>query len=274
MGPKRKRFDMSQLNYLAETAMLDFKSPVIHSLIEERGWHSLPVSERIGAAYDFVRNDIKFGYNVDDTRRASDVLKDGFGQCNTKATLLMALLRALDVPCRLHGFTIDKSLQRGVVPELFYWIAPQNILHSWVEVEFEGRWIDLEGFILDQQVLSALQKAFPGRSSLCAYGAGTDCLQSPDVEWREENTYIQKTGINNDLGVFDAPDDFYAVHQQDLTGLRGFLYRNLIRHWMNRRVAGMRRGIVPVIPGGDEVLVPGFAIRGGGKRPSLPSFPD
>ncbi|WP_294228558.1 transglutaminase family protein [uncultured Shimia sp.] len=250
---------MSQNSYLAETPMLDFQAPALQFLVEKRGWRTLPLSARIGAVYDFVRNEIRFGYNVDDTRQASAILKDGYGQCNTKATLLMALLRAVGIPCRLHGFTIDKGLQRGVVPELAFWMAPKNILHSWVEVDFDGRWINLEGFILDEPVITALQKAFPGRNSLCAYGAGTDCLQDPDVAWREVDTYIQKTGINNDFGVFDAPDDFYAVHQQDLTGLRGVFYRTVLRHWMNRRVAKMRRGVVPAIPGGDKTLVPEHA---------------
>ncbi len=245
---------MSQ-NYLAETGILDFRSSVIQALIAERGWHALGPSDRIGAAYDFVRNEILFGYNSDDTLRASRVLADGYGQCNTKGTLLMALLRALDIPCRFHGFTIDKGLQRGVVPELVYPLAPRNIIHSWVEVLIDGRWINLEGFILDQAVLIALQQTFADRTSLCAYGAGTDCLQAPPVEWTGSSTYIQKTGINHDFGVYDSPDAFYAERRQ-LLGVRGFLYRHFVRHWMNRRVSRIRRGHVPVIPGGESNLVP------------------
>ena len=243
------------LRYLAETPILDFRSDAIQALIAERGWASLDPLARIGAAYDFVRNDILFGYNSDDTLPASHVLADGYGQCNTKGTLLMALLRALDIPCRFHGFTIDKSLQRGVVPELIYPIAPRNIIHSWVEVLMDGKWINLEGFILDQSVLGALQEAFPERTSLCAYGAGTDCLRAPGVEWSGQSTYIQKTGINHDFGVFDSPDDFYKEHQQ-LSGLRGLFYRSVIRHWMNRRVARIRQGHVPTIPGGGDNLLP------------------
>ena len=104
--------------YLEETSILDFHSAAIQQLIADRGWADLTAHERIGAAYDYVRNDILFGYNTEDSLPASTVLAEGFGQCNTKSTLLMALLRALDIPCRFHGFTIDKSLQRGVVPEL------------------------------------------------------------------------------------------------------------------------------------------------------------
>lgn len=255
-------------SHLGETPLLDFSSPPIQRLIVERGWKNLPVKERIGAVYDFVRNDILFGYNKDDALLASRVLADGYGQCNTKGTLLMALLRGVGVLCRFHGFTIDKGLQRGVVPELVYPIAPRNILHSWVEVFFEDRWVNLEGFILDDGILTALRDRFPDRNALCAYGAGTDCLQEPGVEWTGESTYIQKTGINRDFGVYDAPDDFYAEHRQ-LTGLRGFLYRRIVRHWMNRRVAGMRRGNVPTIPGGEANLMPAVPNTGRPMREAL-----
>ncbi|MEM5469746.1 MAG: transglutaminase-like domain-containing protein [Sulfitobacter sp.] len=241
--------------FLSPTPILDFNAAPIQNLIAARDWLSLSQTDRIGAAYDFVRNEILFGYNARDALSASRILADGYGQCNTKATLLMALLRALGVPCRFHGFTIDKSLQRGVVPEFAYPLTPQDILHSWVEVYHDGEWLNLEGFILDAQVVAALQKAFPTRNTLCAYGAGTDHLQNPDVDWRGASTYIQKTGINQDFGVFDNPDDFYADHVQ-LTGLRGLYFRNVVRHVMNRRLAKMRTGHVPVIPGGDQNLAP------------------
>jgi hypothetical protein len=241
--------------FLSHTPLLDFQTDLIQQVIADRGWLTLSQADRIGAAYDFVRNEILFGYNSDDALPASKVLADGYGQCNTKGTLLMALLRGLGVPCRFHGFTIDKRLQRGVVPELVYPLVPANIIHSWVEIQHEGQWLELEGFILDAPILAALQDAFPERNSLCAYGAGTDCLQSPDVEWRGANTYIQKTGINHDFGVFDDPDAFYAIHRQ-LSGVRGLLYRLIVRHWMNHRVKKMRIGYVPNIPGGEANLVP------------------
>lgn len=239
---------MSEL--LRSTTLLDYDHPTIRSLISARGWADLAPFERIGTAYMFVHDEIAFGYNRDDAIPASTVLADGYGQCNTKATLLMALLRALSIPCRLHGFTIHKSLQRGVVPEIAYRIAPDDILHSWVEIEWDGAWVNLEGFILDRPFLASLQREFAGRSSLCGYGAGTDCLADPRTEWTGTHTYIQRTGINRDLGLFGDPDAFYAEHRQRFGLVRGLLYRHAIRHWMNRRVAGIRRGLVPSIPSG------------------------
>ncbi len=238
-----------------ETPLLDYSSGPILSLIADRGWSALEPAERAKAAYKFVRNEIAFGYNSDDTLPASDVLRDGYGQCNTKATLLMALLRLMGLPCRFHGFTIHKSLQRGIVPEIVYPLAPTNILHSWVEVSLDGRWVTHEGFILDDAVLTALQTAFPDQDSICAFGAGTDKLHAPDVGWSGRDTYIQRAGINADFGVFASPDAFYAEHRQ-LRGINGLLYRLVIRHWMNARVDRLRRGVVPTIPNGPASALP------------------
>ena len=127
---------------------------------------ALPPAGRIGAVHDFVRDTVRFGYSCGDALPASAVLADGYGQGNTKATLMMALLRGLGIRCRLHGFT----------------------------------------------------------------------------------TSIQRTGINRDLGTFANPDDFSAAHRQ-LRGFRGWLFRVAVRHWMNLRLAGLRRGLVPKIPG-------------------------
>ncbi len=37
-----------------------------------------------------------------------------------ESTLLMALLRAVNIPNRLHGFTIDKALQKGAITGIWY----------------------------------------------------------------------------------------------------------------------------------------------------------
>ena len=97
--------------YLEMTKMLNFDVESIQSLIKNRKWIELDEYNKIAAIYDFVRNEILFGYNSSDLLSAEEVLKDGYGQCNTKATLLMALLRSVGIPCRL----ISLSYRRRVV---------------------------------------------------------------------------------------------------------------------------------------------------------------
>ena len=94
------------------TTLLDFQDQSIRNLVEMRRWMQLPPKERLGAAYDFV-DEIAFGYNASDDLRASQVLADGMASATPRAHLLMALFRAVGIPCRLHGFTIDKRRRKG-----------------------------------------------------------------------------------------------------------------------------------------------------------------
>jgi hypothetical protein len=232
---------MDRQTLLQQTPLLNFEHPSLQGLVRARGWRQLPDKERIGAIYDFVRNEIAFGYNLGDDLPASQVLADGIGQCNTKGTLFMALLRVAGIPCRFHGFTIDKALQKGAITGIAYALAPRDIIHSWVEVWFDGGWVELEGFILDKDYLSKLQERFADQdAAFCGFGAATPDLKSPEVEWTGANTYIQKDGINRDFGVFDDPDAFYAKHGANLSGVEQWLFQSVVRHWMNQNVARIR----------------------------------
>ena len=229
------------VNYLEKTQILDFDDHCIQSLITERNWQTLDEYNKIGAAYTFVKDEIQFGYSRSDDIAASEVLADGYGQCNTKGNLLMALLRALGIQCRFHGFTIDQQLQKGAIPAYVFWLAPKYIIHSWVEVLFNGEWIDLEGFILDEAYLSAIQSKFSQtKESFCGYGIATTCLAKPETEWTGTNTYIQKEGIHDDFGIYDSPDEFYAEQGTNLTGIKRWAYQNFIRYIINWNVQRLR----------------------------------
>ena len=229
--------------YLKKTRLLNYSHPTLVKLVEERRWGSLGEYDKIASIYGFVQNEIVFGYNKSDDIPASEVLQDGYGQCNTKSTLLMALLRRCGIPCRFHGFTIDKRLQEGAVTGLAYRLAPRNIIHSWVEIFYDGRWINLEGFILDNPYLESLQKKFSNvEGAFCGYGVATSDFKNPPVEWKGDDTYIQKDGINQDYGVFDSPDDFYDKHGSNLSGMKRIIYQYIVRKWMNANVARIRKG--------------------------------
>jgi hypothetical protein len=154
----------------------------------------------------------------------------------------MALLRAVGIPVRIHGFTIHKALQKGAITGLWYRLSPENILHSWVEVYFEDEWYNLEGVILDRSYFSALKRKFPDcKTSFCGYGAFTDSFVNPPIDWNRNNTYIQHKGINQDFGLFDSPDAFYKMHGQQLNLIKKWIFRNFVRHLMNRNVDRIRK---------------------------------
>ena len=236
-GPVKKAKDP----YLARTHMLDYDHYMIRKLISGRGWSRLREFERIKAIYDYVRDEILFGYNVDDGIQASRVLKDGYGQCNTKGTLFMALLRAVGIPCRIHGFTIRKELQKGAMTGFVYRHAPENIFHSWVEVLCEGHWYELEAFIIDSKYLKNLQRKYREcTGDFCGFGVCVTDLQHPIIDFNRNNTYIQSEGINRDFGIYESPDQLLAEHHQDLGVIQKTAFRCLGRHLMNLNVSKLR----------------------------------
>lgn len=227
--------------YLEKTGLLDYENIEIQELINDKDWLKLSELEKIRAIYDYVRDEILFGYNIDDEIPASKVLKDGYGQCNTKGILFMALLRACNIPCRIHAFTINKELQKGAMSNLVYNKAPENIFHSWVEVLYEDEWYELEGIILDKKYIDNLQLIYKDCSgAFCGYGVGVKDFKNINVDFNKNNTYIQSEGINQDFGVYDSPDDMFKNHSQEISFLKKMVFRYFGRHIMNRNVKKIR----------------------------------
>lgn len=239
--------------YLKETTMLNYMEPQIQALVEKKKWSALDEYHKIKSIYEFVQNDILFGYNSSDTLTATQVLSDGIGQCNTKATLLMALLRAVGIPCRLHAFDVIKDFQRGATSGLIAILAPKYILHSWVEVFYEDRWVALEGVITDKKYLQAVQEKYlDHKGPFRRYAIATADLQDVSIDWVGNDTFIQKEAIEHDFGVFPSPDELYAVHTQKMSKLKSVVYSQIARKIMTKNVDRIRKSSNPKSGGRED----------------------
>jgi len=228
--------------YLKETNLLDFSHPLIKKLIEEKRWDKMNKEDALKSIYEYVQNEILFGYNLQDNLKASAVLKDGYGQCNTKSTLFMALLRGVKIPCYVRGFMIDKSLQYGAMKGLVYKKAPKEILHTYVVVIINNTEYELEGIILDNAYLKALQIKFKDHDPyFIGYGVATENLFNPKVSFNNCSTYIQSLGITKDLGKFTDMDALLNDYSQALSPFKNFIYKHIGRHLMNQAVKRIRK---------------------------------
>ena len=228
--------------YLKSTAMLNCDAPEIIDIINAHGWRELDDYEKIGAIYNFVQNEIPLGYNEFDTLTATQVLKDGIGQCNTKATLLMTLLRAVGIPCRLHGTKVTKVFQRSLMPKIMARLAPPYIVHTWAEVYYNGEWLSMEGVITDKKYIAGLKKLFPEYSGrFFDYAVAVEDFADLHIDWVGENTTVQGQAVVEDFGIFDSPDEFYLGHVQYYRGIKKFMYEKFGRKLMTKRVAKIRK---------------------------------
>lgn len=227
--------------YLDNTDMLNFYEQKIVDLINCQKWDELNEFDKIAKIYDYVQNNILLGYNKYDNLTATQVLTDGIGQCNTKATLLMALLRAVGVPCRLHGTMVTKVFQKSLMPQFMAKLAPTLIVHTLVEVYYQGEWLSLEGVITDKAYIASLQKLFPQhKGEFFDYAVAVKDFEYLQIDWNGTNTTIQQMAVIKDLGIFDTPDDFYSIYKQTYKGIKKFFYENIGRKIMTNKVAKIR----------------------------------
>ena len=226
--------------YLKKTRMLNYDCESIRTLVSERNWNQLDDYHKIGAVYDFVRNEILFGYNRSDLLTAEEVLRDGYGQCNTKATLLMALLRAVGIPCRLHGSEVDKHFQEGVTGGIIAALAPDKIVHTWAEVFYDGRWIALEGVITDEDYIRAVKKHSNVSGPYAHFAVSVPDLNTLDLEWNGRDIFVQNESVELDFGAYDDPDTFFEKHHQTWSKVKDLAYVYYGRKKMNRTVRKLR----------------------------------
>ena len=134
-----------------------------------------------------------------------------------------------------------KDCRKGAMTGFVYRNAPKSIFHSWVEINFESQWYELEAFILDKTYIKKLQERNPEcRGAFCGYGVAVKDFRNLIIEFDRNNTYIQSEGINQDFGVYDCPDELLKEHHQEISAFKAFAYKHIGRHLMNRNVRKIR----------------------------------
>jgi hypothetical protein len=127
------------------------------------------------ALHDFVREQIKFGFNkYFDATPPEYLLAYGYGHCNSKSRLMTTLLRAIGLPAYQHFVVIPKEILRGAIPPSRYWMIPAQVSHSFVEVQLEQRWLELDSYVIDTPYLQGAQMRLLREGSSLGYGVRTD----------------------------------------------------------------------------------------------------
>jgi hypothetical protein len=234
---------MNMQQYLQQTSILDYNSKEIKELIDRLLADIKDPEGKTEKIYYFVRDEIKFGYNESDDIPASRILKDGYGQCNTKTSLFMALVRAVEIPCRAHFFKINKRVQKGVFPSHIYnRHLKEEIIHSWTEVYLKDKWITVEGVILDKDYLWQIKNRFKTEKGFEGYGVSVKDLSNSSNDWTGKDTYIQKESITSDEGIYASPDEYYEKYGANVSGLEKFLFKCVVRHLVNKKIRNIRGG--------------------------------
>ena len=222
--------------------LADHDHPAIRELSARLTQSETTARGKLDRIFHYVRDDIRFGFPVDgDFVKASDTIRMGYGQCNTKATLLLALCKAAGIPARIHFSLISKDIQKGFFTGPAYWLMPKEISHSWIEVEIDGRWRRIDTFINDLPLFNAAKAKIKRLGWSVGYSVALkDGEASAELDLEHE-AYQQMAAVTEDHGTWDDPSGYYASsrYKNRPDPLRMWLYRRLIGG-VNRRVEAVR----------------------------------
>jgi len=130
-------------DFLRSSELCDSDNPLVKSTAEEMTKNTKKPKDAAIKIFYFVRDRIPLAF-VNPNTTASEILRIGRGSCFTKATLQVALLRAIGIPARFRVMEFkgnDPNEWEGILPKLAVSMMPEQFLHYLVEVYIEGRWI-------------------------------------------------------------------------------------------------------------------------------------
>lgn len=208
---------MTERTDTTPTILLDYEHPSVVRFRDDalkgvRGG----ARAKLKALYTAITK-LPLGYNRNDDIPASEVLRDGYGQCNTKTTLLLALARSVGVPCRVHAYRLSKELQRERHSAWLVAFMPRTTLFFWPEFFLDGSWEPLQRVVHEESK----------RWLSCPFDGARYTLEPVQPHW-----------IERDDDVWDSPDAYFARHSPTVTGWRRLGFALLGRRLMNERLSG------------------------------------
>ena len=133
------------MKYLDSTYFFDIESKVIQSLVARYKEEKLSNKEKAIALYNKIRDDWWYDpYSISLTKenyKASAIGEKTKGNCVEKSILLIACLRALDIPARLHLGKVKNHIAVEKLTEKFG--SNELTPHGMVNVYLNGKWLKM-----------------------------------------------------------------------------------------------------------------------------------
>lgn len=223
--------------------LIDYKNSLVQEAAASFTSHCTTIEDKMKNLFLYVRDNIRFGFPPKgDLTKASETIKLGIGQCNTKAILLAALYKAIKIPARIHFSLIKKEIQQGIFPAFIYKLLPPEISHSWVEIHYNSEWVRIDSFINDKEFYEGARSLLKENGMDTGYSVACSKNRSSIEFSLEEEQFVQMDAVTEDQGIFEEPMKYFkSPLYKNRPGLFKILLYKLIRPEVNRGVEKIRR---------------------------------
>jgi transglutaminase-like putative cysteine protease len=129
---------MDQAN-IQKTVFCDVNHTAVSNLAKKLAQDETDTVKITLAVFKHVRDKIRFGFDLVQVK-ASQTLEKGYGVCWNKALLMVALLRANQVPARPAFNPVQREFMKPVMGDACQTL-PKTINHCFAQVHLDGDWI-------------------------------------------------------------------------------------------------------------------------------------
>lgn len=150
--------------WLVTTGLLDLEDPKLRLRAHALTQLCKTEREKALAIYGFVKR-LPFGKQWKlRLRTAREVMDAGRGDADDKGTLLIALLRAADIPARLRYIQVRGEILRGLTSSIASAGRPV------AEIRLADRWMRTDTYIFDAAYMAAARQRLKDRGWEWGYG--------------------------------------------------------------------------------------------------------
>ena len=226
--------------WLKGTQLLDLDDPKLRIQAMRITQLASSATQKAVFIHDFVKS-LPFGcVAAFDHVPAAAVLRAGRGDCHTKGTLFVALLRAAGVPARLRFVSLSSKFLAGIID-----IPQGNITHAVGEVYLSGRWVQTDTYVTDKQFEMRALRKLNERGLRVGLGIHVNADRNWSGQEASHAQYSEEDPSSlplRDLGVAHDPKYFYSdrSNQERQLGWTTRLKWMLVAAVVNRRVEKIR----------------------------------
>jgi hypothetical protein len=219
----------------------DHEHPAVKAKAKELTRDQDSVMDKLRSIFHFLRDEIMFGFPPKwDEVKASEVLDYGYGYCNTKAILFLALCKASGINARIHNGSINIEIMRGIFPSFAFPFLPDSGGHSWVDVEIEGEWKSIDSYINDKVLYNNALDELKMSGRTTGYSISLmDGKSSCDFNFGEKGfvhmgAVVEDHCTYQDLSEYMATDKYFRMNRLQLMSFP------LIASMSNRNIERIR----------------------------------
>ena len=174
------------------------KAKTVKEVLDQFRSEDYPVAERAIALHDYVRENVRFGFNKYlDEDQPDYTLACGYGHCNAKSRLMVVLFRGIGLEAYQHFVVLPKKILEGASKKSRSWMVPDEISHSYVDVRIDGKWCAIDSFIIDTPYMKGAKARLAEEGRSFGYGVHSDSVNVWDGKSDAFSQFDQKLMIED-----------------------------------------------------------------------------